>query len=174
MRRRQAGYSLIEIIVALSVFCAFLAALFILTAEMRGWDKRLPMNYARNPQVASVIARMRRDVLDAHMPHFASPYVSEYEAFKQSDKTLILRTLVGGTERIIVWDFRETGVVTRHEFNAGVHTQWHARGVPPEFSAGTGLTAVEMDGRPYGVRLQATDAKGHLAIDQIFQPRAHE
>ncbi len=173
-RRRQAGYSLMEVVVALSVFCAFLAVLLILTAEMRGWDKRLPMNYARHPQVASVIARMRRDVLDAHMPHYVTPYISEHAGFKQSEKTLILRTLVGGTERIIIWDFRVEGLVTRHEFNAGMHMQWNARGVPPDFSAGTGLTAVEMEGRQYGVRLQARDAKGQLAIDQIFQPRTHQ
>lgn len=173
-RRREAGYSLMEVVVALSVFCAFLAVMLILTAEMRGWDKRLPMNYARHPQVASVIARMRRDVLDAHMPNWVSPYISEHEGFEQSNKTLILRTLVDGTERVIVWDFRDAGVVTRHEFNGGMHTRWNARGVPPEFSAGTGLSAVDMPGREYGVRLQAKDAKGLLAIDQIFQPRAHE
>jgi len=173
-RRRQAGYSLMEVLVALSVFCAFLAVLFILTAEMRGWDKRLPMNYARHPQVASVIARMRKDVTDAHMPNYQTPYLPEHKEFTMDEKVLILRTLVNGGERTIVWDFRETGVVTRYEYIGTLRTQWNARGVPPEFSSGVDIDAVDMTGRLYGVRLRAKDAKGMLAIDQIFQPRAHQ
>jgi prepilin-type N-terminal cleavage/methylation domain-containing protein len=172
-RRRQAGYSLMEVLVALSVFCAFLAVLFILTAEMRGWDKRLPMNYARHPQVASLIARMRKDIADAHMPHYASPYVDEHEGFKMSEKVLILRTLVKGGEQVIVWDFRYEGEVTRYQYVGNLQTKWSAHGIPPEFSAGVGIKAVKIPGRPYGVRLQAKDGKGKLAIDQIFQPRAH-
>jgi prepilin-type N-terminal cleavage/methylation domain-containing protein len=173
-RRRQAGYSLIEVIVALSVFCAFLAVLFILTAEMRGWDKRLPMNYTRYPQIGSVIARMRKDVQDINLQANPNPYKIEHDGYSNTDKTLIFTTSVAGGERIVVWDFREAGVVTRHEYNVGVKTSWNARGVPAEFSAGIGIEAVAMPGRPFGVRLQAKDAKGHLAIDQIFQPRAHD
>jgi prepilin-type N-terminal cleavage/methylation domain-containing protein len=174
-KRRQAGYSLAEILVALSIFCAFLAILFILTAEMRGWDKRLPMNYARNPQVASVIARMRRDVLDAYMPHWGSPYVKEHEGFLMNEKVLILQTLRGGTTLTIIWDFREQGVVARYEYLATFRqAQWFARGVPPEFSSGVGIAAVKIPDREWGARLQAKDAKGKLAIDQIFIPRTHK
>jgi hypothetical protein len=69
-----------------------------------------------------------------------------------------------------VWDFRTPGVVNRKAFSVGnVVSDWVARGVPANFSVGT----FEIPNRPYAVRIRATDEKGKLAIDQIFQPRAH-
>lgn len=174
-RRRQAGYSLMEVLVALSIFSAFLAVLFILTAEMRGWDKRLPMNYVRHPQVGSVIARMRKDVLDMHLPPGANPYDTTKDDYQNGPKTLVFDTLRGGALSTVVWDFSRAGIVQRIEYTGKMKTStWTARGVPPAFVAGVGLDAVEMEGRPFGVRLRAKDEKGQLAVDQIFQPRAHQ
>lgn len=171
-RQRQLGFTLMEVTVAMSVFGIFLAIMFTLTAEMRMWEKRLPVNYMRNPQIINVVARMRRDVLDAYG---ADPYYEEaYHGFEPSEKVLIMDTLhPTGTSETVVWDFREPGVVRRISFHGGIRTQWAARGLPKQFSS-VHLDAVEIPGRAYGIRLKATDEKGQLAIDQILQPRAHE
>jgi hypothetical protein len=162
-----------EVIVAMTVFGVFLAIFFTLTAEMRMWEKRLPVNYMRNPQIMSVIARMRRDVLDAYG---ADPYHDEaFEGHEPSEKVLILDTLhPTGTEETVVWDFREAGVVRRISYHGGVRTQWASRGLPKDFS-GLKFDVFEVPGASaYAIRLQARDEKGQLAIDQILQPRAHE
>lgn len=171
-RRRQLGFTLMEVIVAMTVFLIFLAILFTLTSEMRRVEKRLPVNYMRNPQIINVLARMRRDVLDAIG---ADPYYDEpYEGFTPSEKVLILDTLhSSGTEETVVWDFRQPGTVRRVSFHGGVRTQWIQGGLPKDFAAE--IDAVEVDDeRAFAVRLKAVDEKGQLAIDQILQPRAHE
>jgi hypothetical protein len=63
-------------------------------------------------------------------------------------------------------------VARRISYDVGEKSQWIARGLPPELDLE--LEAVEFPDRPYGVRLKAKDSNGQLAIDQIFQPRAHE
>jgi type II secretory pathway component PulJ len=173
-RRRERGHSLMEVMVAVTIFSAFLAVFFILTAEMRRWEKRLPVNFFKHPQIVSLIARMRRDVLDAHIPHAtANPYKEEWDGFKMSGKVLILETLLeSGTTAVVVWDLRTKGVVERWSYSGGLKTRWGARGLPEEFSS-VDLDAAEFPGRPYGVRITARDSEGRLAIDQILQPRAY-
>lgn len=179
-RRRQHGFTLLEVIVSMTIFGIFLAIAFTLTSEMRGWEKRLPVNFMRHPQIISVIARMRRDVLDVQVPPDPIPiYLPTYEngndKFTNGPKTLIIQTMLDNSLQTIVWDLSEPGVVRRISYNVGVKSsEWTARGVPPEFSSGVGIKAVEFEGRPYGVRLKAKDSNGQLAIDQILQPRAHD
>lgn len=171
-RRRAAGYSLIEIVVALAVFCAFLAILFILTSEMRAHQKRMPINMMRHPQVSAVVSRLRRDVLDAHGKN---PYHrTEYDGFTQSPKTLILDTLDSDDWSVltIVWDFQKAGEVRRRQYRVGKMTEWVARGLPADFS-NLQIDAVKID-QPYAVRLTAKDKEGRLALDLVFQPRAEE
>lgn len=173
-RRRERGFSLLEIVVSLAVFSAFIAIFFILTAEMRRWEKRLPANFLRNPQIISVIARMRRDVLDAQTPPGQpQPYVAEFAGFTNTEKTLVFETLLpNGTLQTIVWDFTEPGVVRRLAFTGEKReSEWTARGLPRDFQAVIG--AVEFDDRPFGVRITARDSNGRIAIDQILQPRAY-
>src|SRR5437879_97126 len=72
-RRAERGYSLMEITVVLAVFGIFLYIVVSLTAEMRRQEKRYPVNFLTNPEVNSVLTRMRRDVYDTKLyyPEYA-------------------------------------------------------------------------------------------------------
>jgi prepilin-type N-terminal cleavage/methylation domain-containing protein len=169
VRRGQRGFSLIEITVAMVVFSAFLAILFILTSEMRKYERRMPINFMAHPQIASVVARVRRDVLDAHG---RSPYLNEFEGYAASPQVLIIETIQRDGLHTIVWDFGQPGEVTRMDWKVGRMTKWVARGVPSDFAAlkiepiKTGSNAA------WATRIIATDSGGRIAIDQILQPRA--
>jgi hypothetical protein len=156
----------------MTIFGIFLAIAFGLTAEMRKWEKRLPVNFMRNPQIISVIARMRRDVLDVDIAGDKPLYVQNHDGFVNGPKTLIIQTGLETGSQIIVWEFSEPGIVRRISYNVGVKSEWAARGVPPEFSAT--IDSVKFEDRPYGVRLIAKDSYGRTSIDQILQPRAYE
>ena len=168
----QRGHTLLEVIVSLTIFGTFLAIAFGLTAEMRRWEKRLPVNFMRHPQIIAVIARMRRDMLDVQISSGQPLYVPKHDGYVNGSKTLIFQAGLETGSQIVVWDFSEPGVVRRVSYNVGVKTEWVARGVPPEFSPVIG--AVEFEGRPFGVRLMAKDTYGRMAIDQILQPRSYE
>lgn len=157
----------------MTIFGIFLAIAFGLTAEMRRYEKRLPVNFMRHPQIISVIARMRRDVQDVNIASNQPIYV-EHDGYVNGPKTLVIQSGLETGTQIVVWDFSEPGVVRRIAYNVGVKSEWVARGVPPEFSVGTKVEAVKFAGRPYGVRLIARDTNGRIAIDQILQPRAYE
>ena len=171
---RGRGFTLLELIVAMSVFGVFLVVFFVLTAEMRSWEKRLPVNFMRNPQVVGVIARMRRDVQDMRIANDMNPYIEAHDGHEMSDTTLIFEAQQpNGGKQQIVWDFSEHGVAKRISYNVGMKTEWAARGLPKEIAFTIG--AVELPSkRPYGVRLMAKDNDGRLAIDQVLQPRAHQ
>lgn len=167
-RRRERGYSVIEMVISLAVFGAIIAIFAILSAEIRDRQKRMPMNLMRHPQVSAVISRMRRDVQDAAG---TGPYMKSHDGYTMDSKTLIVvvQQPNGGVQEV-VWDLREKGVVRRRSYNVGVATDWFARGLPAEFT----IDDIDVPGtRLYGVRVKATDAEGQLAIDQILQPRAH-
>ena len=171
MVKRRAGYTLLEVVVAMAIFGMFLTILAVITAEMRGYEKRMPINFMRHPQIAAVLSRLRRDVLDAHG---SSPYKPSFGPYTQSPKTLIVESVQpNGGVQTIVWDFSTPGEVQRIAYNVGVATKWVAHGVPPEFSNDLVVDAVGIPGRPWGVEIKAQDAKGRIAIDQILQPRAH-
>lgn len=161
--------------ISMTIFGIFLAIAFTLTAEMRKWEKRLPVNYMRNPQIISVIARMRRDVLDAQIPPSQDTiYVNDHDGYVNGLKTLIMQTQLPSGLQIVVWDLSESGVVRRVSYNVGVKSEWVARGVPPDFSNGAEFDSVQFAGRVDAVRLIAKDSNGRIAIDQILQPRAYE
>jgi prepilin-type N-terminal cleavage/methylation domain-containing protein len=174
--RRQRGFTLIEVMISMTIFAIFLAIAFTLTAEMRKWEKRLPVNFMRNPQIISVIARMRRDVLDVHPPAESDDtiYLEAHDGFVLGEKILIMQTQLPSGLQIIVWDFSQTGVVRRISYNVGVKSVWVARGIPPEFSVGVVFDSVTFEGRLDAVRLLVKDSNGRIAIDQILQPRAYE
>jgi len=165
---RERGFTLLETVFALAIFGILIFILTVMTAEMRGNDKRYPLNYMRHPQVSSVLSRMRRDVLDATQgpmyPVSAGPYT-------QTKETLIIYVMQpSGFAETVVWDFSVEGTATRKTFNVGAQvSEWTARGLPSKLT----LDIFEIPDRPYGVRLLARDKAGQLAIDQIFQPRAH-
>jgi hypothetical protein len=151
----------------LAIFGIFLFMITVMTDEMRRQQIEYPIDFFQHPQIISVISRMRRDVIDAFG---AAPYPASYREYSQSSQTLIIYSVFGTGSQTVVWDFRTPGEVRRMGFSAGMMvSDWTARGVPA-FSVST----FEIPGRPYAVRLRANDKKGKLAIDQIFQPRAHE
>jgi prepilin-type N-terminal cleavage/methylation domain-containing protein len=172
--RRQRGFSLLEVAVSMAVFGVFLVIAFTLTAEMRHWEKKLPVNFMRHPQVISVLERLRRDVLDVHVPPTGDIYLHDYKGYVNGQKVLIIETVLPTGLQTVVWDFSEPGVARRVSYNVGMRAEWVARGLPPDFSSGVDIDAVKFEGRPYGVRLQAKDSNGRLAIDQILQPRTHD
>jgi prepilin-type N-terminal cleavage/methylation domain-containing protein len=180
--RAERGYTLLEVVFSIAIFGIFLFTLTALMTEMRGNEQRYPINYMKHPQVIALISRMRKDVLDAFGP---SPYPAIFvektrtpeglmveKEYRQSSKTLIVESVqTTGFVQIVVWDFSTPGEARRKAFNVGkLSTNWVALGVPAEFS----VTTFEIENRPYSVRLKGIDKRGKLAIDQIFQPRAHE
>lgn len=164
MRRPARGFTLIEIVMVLVVFGVFLMILVQLTADMMFYQRKYPVNFMAHPQIAAVVSRLRRDVADTSPPY----YPASYGIYTQGPKTLILEVLVDGGVKHVVWDFSKQGEVHRLSYNVGVETEWLARGVP-DFQ----VVDFPIPNRPDSVRIQAQDAGGRLAIDQIFQPRPH-
>ena len=173
MRRAERGYTMLEIVMVLAIFGIFMLILVVVTSEMRGYEKRMPVNFMSHPQVMAVLARMRRDVNDAWISSaFPDPYPGQQDAYTQSEKTLIIKTFVNGGVQTVVWDFSKPTEVHRISYNVGVATEWVARGLPDDFSAK--IDSIEIPDRPYGVRIKAYDKKGMLAVDEYLQPRAHD
>ena len=167
VRARQSGFTLMEVLISLALFGIFMYILAMLTAQMSGYEKRLPIDFLSHPQAVAVVARIRRDVMDATNPY----YPSSYQDYTQTPKTLILYSLQEtGFAETIVWDFTTPRQAQRRAFSVGAKTvDWTARGVP-QFT----VTDYPIDDHPDSVRLQATDSKGKLAIDEILQPRSHQ
>src|SRR5258705_7795178 len=99
----------------MAVFGFFLFVILSLTMELNNYERKLRFNFLRHPQIIAVIARMRRDVLDAWGDDPYKPTIAGYE---NGDKTLVVETLrdVGGTQ-IVVWDFSTPGMIWRHAYN---------------------------------------------------------
>jgi len=163
---RQAGFTLLETVVAMTVFGVFLVILFTLTSEMRGYEKRLPINMHKHPQVISVLARMRRDVQDS-----TGDYKNTYKDYVSSDKVLIFETLVNGGTQTVIWDFRTPGEARRHSYNVGLADEWVGRGLPAQFTIDAEQTGPSAK---WAARITAKDEQGRIAIDTILQPRATE
>ena len=172
VKRSQRGYTLMEVVFALAIFGIFCAILFQLTAEMRFWEKRLPLNMHKNPQVIAVLSRMRRDVLDAAS---RQPYEKSYGEYTSSDKVLIIETMMpNGGQQTVVWDFRTPGEVHRHAYNVGIADNWVTRGLPVDFS-NLEIDAIKTGtASAWATRIVAKDERGRIAIDTILQPRATE
>jgi prepilin-type N-terminal cleavage/methylation domain-containing protein len=164
--KRERGFTLIEIVVVLAIFGIFIWIIVILTADMRAWEKRMPVNFMTHPQISAVVSRLRKDVADARWPY----YPNSLGTWQQGPATLILDTLrEAGTTETVVWDFSKDGEVTRLAFVAEQQqSAWKARGTPT-FK----ILDYPIAEHPDSVRIQAYDKDGKLAIDQIFQPRAH-
>lgn len=161
------GYSLLEVIVAMAIFGMFLFMVTALTMSMKRSEKAWPVNLMKNPQVTSVLARLRRDVLDATPPY----YPGSIGPFPEQTSTALLLSVLepDGTSRAVVWDFTIPGEVHRRAYLANQEVaDWVARGTPQFSIAGFD----ELGGEPEGLRIQATDEHKLLVIDQILQPRA--
>lgn len=165
-RRAQRGMTLLEIVVVLAIFGAFLWIIVVLTNEMRFYEKRMPVNFMTHPQISGVVSRLRHDVNDATDPY----YPSGYDTWTQQPKTLILDVLQQpGNLVTVVWDFSKDGEVTRHEYSALKEVSVWTAHQTPTFQ----VLDFPIPSHPDSVRIQAYDDHGKLAIDQIFQPRPH-
>jgi len=166
--KRERGFSMMEIVVVLAIFGIFIWIIVVLTADMRTWEKKMPVNFMTHPEVSAVVSRLRRDVQDACCGYYPA---SENE-WVQGPSTLIVETLLeNNTLEYAVWDFSKAGEVTRIAFvgNPGKErSRWTAHGTPT-FK----ILSFDVEKGPVAVRVQAIDQKGKLAIDQIFQPRPH-
>ena len=164
VRRRQRGFTFVEMLVTLALFSLFIAIIGILTYEMYFVQKKWPVNYMSHPEVGGVVARVRRDVLDSLY------YPTEFEGYTQTKRTLVIYVVEqDGFAKTIVYDFRKDNEVRRLEYKSKqLETTWIAHAVPA-FQ----VDAYTLDTGQDAVRLTATDPGGKLAIDQIFVPRAH-
>ena len=164
--RRQRGYTMMEIVMTLAVFGVFLMIIIALTMDMKRNEARYPINYMAHPEVAGLIARMRKDIFDTKY------YPAAFQGYSQTKKTLILYTLQQtGFAVTVVYDFNTPGQVHRITYNATQQIgDWVARGVPETFE----INAYPSAGGQDGVRISARDTNSRLAIDEIFIPRAHD
>src|SRR5204862_1996810 len=87
--KRARGFTLIEIVVVLAIFGIFLWIVVVLTADMRAWEKRMPVNFMTHPQISAVVSRLRKDVPDAAGPY----YPDTYGNYSLSSKLLLVSTL---------------------------------------------------------------------------------
>lgn len=164
-RRRVRGYSMLEIVVVMALFGVFLFILVTVTAEMRRVEKKWPVNFLARPEVSSILARMRRDILDS------TSFPDTIDKYSQSPTTLIVYTInQDGTAETVVWDFTQPGEVHRLAYKASLlSTDWKAREEPIFVSS---LEPME-SGNEQQVHIRAIDKGGKIAIDEIFVPRPH-
>jgi prepilin-type N-terminal cleavage/methylation domain-containing protein len=164
--KRQRGFTMLELVVSITVFGVFLMILMLLTAEMRAYEKKLPVNFMKHPQTSAMLSRIRKDVLDGWGKE---PFVN-YKDYTQGKKTLVMQSVQeNGGRQTIVWDFSTPNVAKRIAFNVGVATTWTANGVPVMT-----VDAIENEDGTYAVRLIGVDDKGRTSIDQILQVRGHQ
>ena len=163
MVRRQAGYSMIEVLVTLAVFGILVLMLAGLNRQMTRALQTFPFNYMRHPSAGAVIARVRRDVSDT------VDFPVEFQGWEQTPRTLVLDTVdQDGHAHTVVYDFRREGEAQRRIFTGPQEVDyWITHGVPA-FHVDS-----PMVGSQVAVELTAVDSKGNLAIDQILVPRPH-
>jgi prepilin-type N-terminal cleavage/methylation domain-containing protein len=151
--KRDAGYTLLELVVAMALFALLLFVLMSVTNEMAFHERRLKLDFLRHPQVIGVISRMRRDVADGfgRNPYGATTSSGETNA----PKRLVMEILAE----------------ERRAYNVGGLNVWRARGLPSDFTAEIGAVENPNPNGALGVRIRARDSQGLLAIDQIFFPR---
>jgi prepilin-type N-terminal cleavage/methylation domain-containing protein len=162
VRRYQKGMSLLEMLIALVIFGVIIWIVVLFENEMMRFQRTMPINYMGHPEVVTVVARLRKDIVDAYR------YPDKYAGYEQTPKTLILETLLTTGSQTVVWDFRDSGVAKRSSYNVGSRTDWVAKGVP-DFS----VDSFMMPNGEVATRITAYDSNKALAIDQVYQPRPH-
>jgi hypothetical protein len=161
-----------EVVVATALFGVFLFIIVTLTSEMRRNEKKWPVDFFSNPEVGSVLARIRHDVYDS------TSLLPSYDTYNSSPTTLIVYTFSvdGSSAETVVWDFSKPGEAHRKAYRVDqLSSEWVARGVPIficSSCSGSDPDPVSVNSEP-AVRIQAIDKEGKLAIDEVFVPRPH-
>ena len=151
-----------EMVVALAIFTILLMVVVSLENQMLRFDRSMRIRFMVHPEDMAVIARVRKDVLDAQgYPESAADYT-------QSPSTLILSVLnENNVLEQVVYDFNEEGMARRVGYLQNVKTtEWIARGVPKYR-----VSSFSMPNDEIAVRLRGLDQKGALLVDQILLPR---
>ena len=151
-----------EMVVALAIFTILLMVVVSLENQMLRFDRSMRIRFMVHPEDMAVIARVRKDVLDAQgYPETAAEYT-------QSPTTLILTVLnQNNVLEQVVYDFSEEGMARRIGYLQNEKTtEWVARGVPKYR-----VSSFSMPNDEIAVRLRGLDQKGALLVDQILLPR---
>jgi hypothetical protein len=155
-------------VVALAIFSMLLMIVVGLEGQMLRIDRSTRIQLMVHPEDMAVIARVRRDTLDAQS------YPEKVNTYVQSQYTLLL-SVVGdeGYLEEIVWDFQTEGMARRLTYVNNVETaEWVARGVPKFRVSNFKMPdKFKMTGDMLAVRLLGYDKKGKLLVDQIVHPR---
>jgi len=155
------GASLLELLVALSLFGAFLVVIMVLQREVFRFDRELQFQWRDHVHPAAVASRLQRDVRES------SSYPASFLYFTQSSSTLLLRRSGNGPPHTIVYEF-EQGLTRRREYKNDVpENYWEARGVP-QFV----VSAITSESGNVGVGLTGIDARSRIIIENAFFPRA--
>ncbi|MBI2214637.1 MAG: prepilin-type N-terminal cleavage/methylation domain-containing protein [Acidobacteria bacterium] len=162
--QRSAGYTLVEMLVAVALFGIFLTVLVGLQGEFLRHDRSVRVALFSHPAPFAVLARLRRDILDSR------DYPNAEGTWKQTPQTLLLEVESDeGKRRVVVWDFRDGSVARRLEFENGQPVAaWKARAVPLY-----DIAIWNAPGGRVGVRVSAKDKEGNAVVDQLVMPRAH-
>ncbi|MGA7616037.1 MAG: hypothetical protein WBX15_12745 [Thermoanaerobaculia bacterium] len=151
---------MLEIVIALAMFGLLILILAALEAEMVRFDRSMQLDFFTHPDRSAVITRMRRDVLDT------TGYPDPFDEWSQSHTVLILR-LSTPPATTVVWDVSESGTARRIEYTgAAKKSAWAAFNVPA-FT----FDSYDMPDGKTAVRLEGTDSKGEVIVDQVFTPR---
>lgn len=160
---RRNGYSLVEMVFALAIFSMLILVVVGLENQMLRLDRSMRIKFMVHPDDMAVIARLRRDVVDAQ------GYPTSLGRYRQSPTTLILsgRTEEGAIEEV-VYDFDTRGLARRLTYSGNQKTgEWVGRGLP-KFR----ISSFEMpEDAGLAVRLRGYDSKDQLIVDQIVFPR---
>ena len=159
----SAGFSLVEMLASVVIFGIFLVVLVGLQREFLRFDGEMRVKLFTHPAPFSVLARLRRDILDSR------GYPATVGEWTQSPQTLLL-DVIGDDDKphVVVWDFSNHVIARRIELEDGARiAEWEARAVPyysiDNWEAPDGRT---------GVLVTAKDGAGNVVVDQIVTPRA--
>lgn len=160
-RERCAGFTMLELVVAMAIFAVFLAALLELQREAISFDRTIRFEWMRNSYPTAVAARLRKDVQEA------SSYPASFLHFRQSPQMLLLRRSADTPVRTIIYEFDATSARRREYSGEDPTSYWETRDTPHFF-----IDAAEGSNGETGVALRGFDRQNRLVVEGSFFPRA--